>query len=145
MDLDFTDDIALLSEEVWQAQELLQRVKTKSPSIGLKANAKKTKCQVCDQPEPVQIVTLDGTILEVMNDFKYLGSMTCSTEADVKCKKEAAWRMCNKLNRLWKSKLNRSVKITVFCTVVESVLLYGSETWTLKVLKNNWMDVTHIS
>ena len=69
-DLDFTDGIALLSEEIWQAQELLKRVKTKSLTIGLKANAKKTKCQVYNQPEPAQIVTLDGSILEVINDFK---------------------------------------------------------------------------
>ena len=83
-----------------------------------------------NQLEPVQIETLDGIILEVTNDFKYLGSMTSSTKADVKSRKATAWRTCNKLNRLWKSHLNRSVKIRVFCTVVESVLLYGSETWT---------------
>ena len=91
-DLDFTNDIALLSEEIWQGQELLKRVKTESISIGLKTNAKKTKCQVYSQQEPVQIATLDGTILEVMNDFKYLGSMTSSTKVAVKCRKAAAWR-----------------------------------------------------
>ena len=106
MDLGFTDDIKLLSEEIWQAQEPLKRVKTESLSIGLKANAKKTKCQVYTQPEPVQIVTLDGTILEVINDFRYLGSMTRNTKADLKCRKAAAWRTCDKLNRLWKSQLN---------------------------------------
>ena len=89
-DLDFADDTALLSEEIWQAQELLKRVKTESLSIGLKANAKNTKCQVYNQPKPVWIATLDGTILEVMNDFKYLGSMTSSTNVGVKCRKAAA-------------------------------------------------------
>ena len=89
MDLDFADDIALLSEEIWQAQELLKRVETESLSIGLKASAKNTKFQVYNQPEPVQIATLGGTILGVINDFKYLGSMTSSTKADVKCRKAA--------------------------------------------------------
>ena len=130
-DQDFADDIALLCEEIWQAQELLKRVETESLNIGLKASAKKPKCQVCNQPEPVQITTLDGTILEVVNDFKYLGSMTSSAEVDVKCRKAVAWRTCNKLSRLWKSKLNRSIKIRVFCMVVESVLLYCLEMWTL--------------
>ena len=60
-----------------------------------------------------------------------VGSMTSSTEADMKYRKAAAWRTCNKLNRLWNSQLNRSVKIRVFCMVAESVLLYGLETWTL--------------
>ena len=59
--------------------------------------------EVYNQPEPVQIVTLDGTILEVVNDFKYLGSIISSMQADVKCRKAAAWRTCHKLNRLWKS------------------------------------------
>ena len=76
-------------------------------------------------------MTLDGTILEVINDFKYLGSMTSSTKADIKCRKAAAWRTSNKLNRLWKSQLNRSVKIRVFCTVAESALPHYLETWTL--------------
>ena len=87
MDLDFADDIALLSEEIWQAKELLKRVKTEALSIGLKTNAKKTKCQVHNQPEPVQIVTLDRTLLEDVIDFRYLGSMTSSTISYIKCRK----------------------------------------------------------
>ena len=122
-DLDFFDDIKLLSEEIWHAVELLKRVETESLNIDLKANAKKTKHQVYNQPEPFHIVNLDRTILEIIYDFKYLGSMTSSTKADVKCRKTAAWRTCNKLNRLPKSQLNRSIKIRVFCTVVDSVLL----------------------
>ena len=66
-----------------------------------------------------------------MNDFKYLGSMTSSTKVDVKCRKAAAWRTCNTLNRFWKSQMNRSIQIRVFCTIVEPMLLYGSETWIL--------------
>ena len=54
-DLDFADDTALLSEEIWQAQELLKTVETESLSTGLKATAKKTKCQVYNQTEPVHL------------------------------------------------------------------------------------------
>ena len=42
-DFDFADDIALLSEELYQAQELLQRVETSVAKVGLKMNAGKTK------------------------------------------------------------------------------------------------------
>ena len=42
-DLDFADDIALLSEEIHQAQELLQRVESSVGKVGLKMNASKTK------------------------------------------------------------------------------------------------------
>ena len=42
-DLDFADDIALLSEQTTQAQEMLTRVEQASSEVGLRANGKKTK------------------------------------------------------------------------------------------------------
>ena len=41
--LDFADDIALISEQVKQAQTLLDRVETAAAAIGLMANPKKKK------------------------------------------------------------------------------------------------------
>ena len=51
--------------------------------------------------------------------------------SSVKCRKAAAWRTCNKFKRVWKSQMNRSIKIREFWTAVECVLLYGLETSTL--------------
>jgi hypothetical protein len=42
-DLDFADDIALISGEIQQAQELLQRVEQSVGKVGLKMNVGKTK------------------------------------------------------------------------------------------------------
>ena len=42
-----------------------------------------------------------------------------------------AWRACNKLNNIWSSKLPWNIKRQLFQATVESVLLYGSETWTI--------------
>ena len=42
-DFDFADDIALLSEEIHQAQDLLQRVETSMAKVCLTMNEKKTK------------------------------------------------------------------------------------------------------
>ena len=42
-DLDYADDISLLSDRVEQAQELLTRVETECAKIGLRLNAKKTE------------------------------------------------------------------------------------------------------
>ena len=42
-DLDFADDISLLSDEIEQAQELLLRVEKECNKVGLGINAKKTK------------------------------------------------------------------------------------------------------
>ena len=130
-DLDFADDIALLSELINQAQDLLTKVEVSAGQIGLVMNAKKTKVMAFNHDEEVKIITQDGSQLEVVQDFKYLGSWIASTEADVKTRKAEAWRACNKLKKIWKSDLSREIKTSLLGSAVESVLLYGSETWTL--------------
>ena len=130
-DFDFADDIALLSEEINQAQELLERVETSVAKVGLKMNAGKTKFMAYNQNSMVKICTNDGTNLDEVQDFKYLGAWMESTEKDVKQRKAAAWRACSKLNKIWKSTLPRKFKLRLFAATVESVLLYGCEAWTV--------------
>ena len=38
---------------------------------------------------------------------------------------------CNKLGTIWKSSPCRELKVRILMTTIESVFLYGSETWTL--------------
>ena len=45
-DLDFADDIALLSDNIIEAQELLSRVESECEKVGLHLNAKKTEYMV---------------------------------------------------------------------------------------------------
>ena len=48
-DLDFADDIALISEEIAEAQEMLNRVEMETLRIGLHLNEKKTKMMINDE------------------------------------------------------------------------------------------------
>jgi len=62
-------------------------------------NAKKTKILAFNQKKTGGNHSLDGSQLEVLQDFKYLGSMmSSSTEADIKARKGMAWRACNKMD-----------------------------------------------
>ena len=54
-DLDFADDIALISMEISQAQEMLQRVKASVGRVGLKKNSGKTKFMSYNQQDEVTI------------------------------------------------------------------------------------------
>ena len=54
-----------------------------------------------------------------------------SSEKDVKVRKALAWDACHKLSRVWSSPLKRYIKVRLFLAIVESVLLCGSNTWTL--------------
>ena len=68
-----------------------------------------------------------------MTDFVYLGAWIATTERDLRVRKAKAWAACHKLKQMWKSDLRRGLKIRLrlFVATVESILLYGYETWTL--------------
>ena len=110
-DLDFANDIALMSEQIHQAQNLLNNVEVQCGKIGLKINAMKTKSIVFNHQLPVTLHTLDGSELEIVQDFKYLGSLIQSTKADIMSRRAAAWKACNKLKNIWKAPLGRSFKL----------------------------------
>ena len=130
-DLDFADDIALLSEDVDQAQQLLSRLEQESAKVGLHLNDKKTKVMAYNQTVPVNINARSGDRLEVVKNFKYLGSWMESSEKDFEVRKALAWSSCHKLKKIWSSALSRKIKVRLFVATVESVLLYGCETWTI--------------
>jgi len=130
-DLDFADDIALMSDEVKQARELLLRVEAECSKVGLMLNAKKTEVITYNTPEHTPLKTLEGRELKEVPDFKYLGSWVDSTERDIKIRRAKAWRAMNDMKKVWGSNMSREVKIAFFLATIESVLLYGCEAWTL--------------
>jgi len=74
---------------------------------------------------------LFGEAIEKVEDFIYLGSWIESTDREIRVRKGKAWGALHRLKDIWKSKLSKSLKIRLFIAACESVLLYGSETWTL--------------
>ena len=72
--------------------------------------------------------TLNGYILKLVNDYKYLGSYISSYEKDFNTRKGMAWSACNDLHIIWVSDLHLNMKIDIFKTLIEPILLYGSET-----------------
>ena len=69
--------------------------------------------------------------LKKVEDFVYLSSKIRASESDIDARKAKAWAACNKLKQIWKSDLRKVIKFRLFTALIESVLLYGSETWTL--------------
>ena len=74
--------------------------------------------------------TLEGKKLKRVDDFKYLGSWIESSKKDLETRIGLAWNALNKIEKMWNSSLHRSLKLHFFRATVESVLLYGSESWT---------------
>ena len=89
------------------------------------------------------IETLNKTHLKKVDDFIYLGSNIASTEKDVLIRILKAWSALDRLRTIWKSALPEQIKKGFFRTAAESVLLYGSPTWTLTKRLENKLNGTH--
>ena len=139
-DTEFADDIALLSDSIQEVQELLNTLEVEAAKVGLQMNESKTKYLIENIESPVPIVSKAGKSIERVGDFLYFGSWISTMERDIKIRKAKAWAACHKLKTLWKSKLRRQLKIRIFIACVESVLLYGSETWSLNTRLSKMLD-----
>ena len=61
-------------------------------------------------------------------DFLYLESW-CDKERVIRTRKAPTWKSLNKMDKIWKSKIDESLKIMLFRATTETILLYGSQTW----------------
>ncbi len=50
---------------------------------------------------------------------------------DIKVRKALAWEILHDMKTIWRSNLSKILKLRYFTAAIETILLYGSETWTL--------------
>ena len=94
-------------------------------------NGPKTKYLVYNTEAQPPLVTRHGTVLEPKDDFKYLGSWVDNSAKDISVRKALAWKALNDMENIWKSNMNPNLKKRFFVATVESILLYGCESWTM--------------
>ena len=131
-DLDFADDLALLSSKHQDIQSKTQRLHINANQVGLKINTKKTKVIRLNSriKDPVKI---DDQEIEDVNTFTYLGGIVTSTggcDEDINNRLGKAKVQFRRLKKIWSSsKFSIQTKVKLFNSLVVSVLTYGSETW----------------
>ena len=105
IDLNFADDIALLSDEIDHSQKLLLRVEKSVEKAGFKINAGKTNSRP-------STITKEEPSKPAM--VQILKKATTWSTLDIKFRKAASWRACNKLTKIWKSSLHKAFKLRMF-------------------------------
>jgi hypothetical protein len=130
-DLDFADDLALLSQNHRQMQDKTTRLATTSAGTGLKINLKKTELMKINTTVQSPI-TVGGELIKV-DSFIYLGGVVDrhgGTDQDIKSRIGEARAAFTMLKNIWASKnTSRTTKLRIFNSNVKSILLYGAETW----------------
>jgi hypothetical protein len=147
-DLDFADDLALISETIKHLQAKTDRLVKYAGQVGLFVNVKKT--EIMNIPtNPDQTITINGEQLKQSNKFTYLGSVISSengSKADIKTRIDKARVAFNSLHNVWNSKkLALKTKIRLYNSNVKSVLLYGAECWRTVKTETNQLNAFHNS
>ncbi|XP_056017404.1 uncharacterized protein LOC130053827 [Ostrea edulis] len=131
-DLDFADDLALLSHNHSQMQDKTTHLETTSAGTGLKINLKKTELMKINTT--VQLpVTVGGDPIIGVESFIYLGSVMDrqdGTDRAIKSRIGKARAAFTILKNIWASKnIHITTKLRILNSNVKSVLMYGAETW----------------
>jgi hypothetical protein len=136
-DLRFADDIALIANTEGDLQTLLNQVHEASKRYGMEISIPKTKVMVFTNEDQVKAnISIEETTLEQVDQFKYLGvTLTPSNDSssEIKNRLMLASVVLGKLQRVWKDKdISLRTKLRLVKALVNPVLLYGSEAWTIK-------------
>ena len=118
-DLDFADDLALMSHSHRQTQDKTTHLARISAHVGLKIYKKKTKIlrrnTTCEIP-----IMLEGEGLEEVESFRYIGSIVDTrggTESDVKTRISKTMATFHILINVWKSRImGKTTKIRLLNT-----------------------------
>ena len=101
-DADFANDIALICKSIESAQILLSSLESAANCVGLYFNDTKTEYISYSKSnksiDNIIIKTVKGCILKRVEDYKYLGFFTSSSEKDFNVRKRMAWSACNNLD-----------------------------------------------
>lgn len=133
-DLDFADDLALISSKRVHIQTKVNNSGQYGTMTSLTISTVKTKLMRWNSPT-IEMVQVDGKELEEVLKFVYLGGTLTQkggSEEDIRSRLGKARAAFSKLRNIWKSsQLKLNTKLKIFKSNVVAVLLYGCETWRM--------------
>jgi hypothetical protein len=144
-DLDFADDIALLSSTKQQMQYKLNKLDAEARRVGLKINVEKTKMMRINPSSQEQFTIGTQDRIEEVEEFSYLGATVCKDGGgmkDLKNRLSKARGAFIRLKKIWRSSnISRKTKLRLYKTLVVPVLVYGCETWKMNKGDSKMIDV----
>jgi len=122
-----------MAESKEELKSLLLNVKEKSEKVGLKLNIQKTKIiAFC----PITSWQIDGETVETVTDFIFLSSKItadCDYSHEIKRHFLLGRKSMTNLDIILKSRdLTLPTNICLVKAMVFPVVMYGSESWTIK-------------
>ena len=134
--LGYADDFTLLSSTLEGGQSQLDKLVSAAASVGKLVNKKKTVvlCVPGDIKAAIFCRSADGQITELprCQQFVYLGGLVPDVREDLRRRRGLTWAAFRSVRAVLQSEaLPDRQRAALFQAVVETVLLYNAEIWTL--------------
>ncbi|XP_073671663.1 uncharacterized protein [Paramisgurnus dabryanus] len=133
-DLDFADDLALISHTHQHMQDKTNKLNQYSSQVGLKINQKKSEVMTINTTTqaPIKINNDEITFTE---SFVYLGSIITpdgGSKKDIQNRLNKARSAFISMSNIWRSsQYSVKTKLKLYNSCIIPVLLYGAECWRM--------------
>uniref|UniRef100_A0A670KBU1 Reverse transcriptase domain-containing protein n=1 Tax=Podarcis muralis TaxID=64176 RepID=A0A670KBU1_PODMU len=139
--LRYAADTTLMAESEEELKNLLMRMKEESAKYGPKLNIKKTKIMATG---PITSWQIEGEEMEAGRDFTFLGSMITAdgdSSHEIKRRLLLGRKAMANLDSILKSRdITLPTKVRIVKAMVSPVVMYGSESWTIKKADRQRID-----
>lgn len=131
----YADDTVILAESKVELQTALNAMYLYCKTWNLEINASKTKVVIFNKRKIIDkpVFTLNGEILNVVDDFVYLGIIFMSngsfSKNRIKLLDQGRKAMYSMLRKCRSLGLPIDIQLKMFDTMVSPILLYGCEVW----------------
>ena len=128
----YADDLVLLAESQTDLQEMTDKLNDSCTRLGLKINVGKTEAIVFSKEKRPCTLSIRGTVIKQVDEFKYLGSMftadgRCDRAIDHRC--AVAKKALGALWRVLKSSASLKAKLSIYKVVFRT----DSNLWARKL------------
>ena len=144
-----TDDVAVCASTEGDLQYNLNLWNTTLKEYDMNINKDKTKVMVVGDPERKIHITLDGTQLEQVDKYTYLGVNIDSNgnyneEINSRVTKTLKLFHIMKNSFIKKREISIKTKIKVYNTIYKPILTFRAETWVLNDAQRNRIQATEM-
>ena len=141
--LAYADDLVLLSSTAEGAQRMVRNLEDTASKIGLAINPQKS--EVLTVPANLDLVIkIRGADLARCDGYRYLGGVVPSVQEDLRRRRGLAWTAFRSIRVVLQSgSLSDRLRGRLFKAIVETVLLYNMETWTVTTALESRLNAVH--
>ena len=134
----YVDDVNILGGSVHTVKKNGEALIASTKEIGLEVNAHKTKYMTVSRDQNagrIHSMKMDNSSIERVEEFKFLGTTLTnrnSIQEEIMNRLKLGNACCYSVqNLLSSSLLSKTLKITIYRTIILPVVQYGCETWSL--------------